>query len=167
MLFKLARWLRLLGLDVAGAPGATDEELIQRSMAERRTLITRDKGLALRCAKLGCDCLLIRSSKLEDQLAEMASLGLKLELHPERCTLCNAPLEEMIVDVRARWRCQGCGKIYWQGSHWPKIRERLENLARLENSPRSHSGESCREQMELEAVNEEVGSRKKGFKAEL
>jgi len=24
------------------------------------------------------------------------------------------------------WRCERCGKLYWQGSHWRGIRKRLD-----------------------------------------
>ena len=26
----------------------------------------------------------------------------------------------------ALWRCKSCGKLYWEGSHWKKIKERME-----------------------------------------
>jgi uncharacterized protein with PIN domain len=33
------------------------------------------------------------------------------------------------------WECPKCGKVYWQGAHWPKIIATLEEAKnRLENS---------------------------------
>ncbi len=138
MLMKLARWLRMAGQDVANPPkGADDSDLIEIALAEGRTLLTRDRVLAQRCEKSGADCLLIISSDLDRQLGELEDAGLSLELNPERCTLCNGPLEEVEgsekIDDPARleedstlWRCERCGKLYWRGSHWRGIRERLE-----------------------------------------
>ncbi len=138
MLLRLARWLRMAGHDVSNPPeGADDSDLIEVALAEDRTLLTRDRVLARRCKKSGADCILIRSSDLEEQLGELADAGLSLELDPVRCTLCNGPLEEVagsdIGDPVRRpeegsllWRCERCGKLYWRGSHWRGIRERLK-----------------------------------------
>ncbi len=137
MLMRLARWLRMAGQDVSNPPeGADDSGLIEVALAEGRTLLTRDRVLAKRCKKSGADCILIISSDLEEQLCELADAGLSLDLKPERCTLCNGPLEEATgsdIGDPARpeegsilWRCKRCGKVYWRGSHWRGIRERLE-----------------------------------------
>ena len=138
MLIRLARWLRMAGQDVSCPPEeADDSALIEAALKEERILLTRDRLLARRCEKAGAGCLLIRSSDIDEQLCELMAAGLSLELNPERCTLCNGTLEEVEgpkkTDDRAgseegsiHWRCQRCGKIYWRGSHWRGIRERLE-----------------------------------------
>lgn len=137
MLMRLARWLRMAGHDVSNPPeGADDSDLIEVALAEERTLLTRDRVLARRCEKAGACCLLIKSSDLEEQLGELLDAGLSLNLNPERCTLCNGPLEEVgesnAFDVSGRpgegstlWRCERCGRLYWQGSHWRGIKKRL------------------------------------------
>ncbi|MBN1322523.1 MAG: hypothetical protein JW986_00775 [Methanotrichaceae archaeon] len=125
MLMKLGRWLRLAGEDVANPEGCIeDADLIVKARVEGRVLLTRDKALLARCKKGGADCLLILSSDLDDQLAQMVDLGLDLRLDPQRCTLCNAPLEK----GGDRWICTGCGKAYWQGSHWVGIDERMARI---------------------------------------
>ncbi|HPJ29969.1 MAG TPA: Mut7-C RNAse domain-containing protein [Methanothrix sp.] len=138
MLMRLARWLRMAGQDVSNPPeGADDSDLLEIALAEERTLLTRDRVLARRCEKAGAGCLLIISSDLDEQLRELEDAGIALELNPERCTLCNGPLEEVgsseIVgepalseEGSALWRCERCGKLYWRGSHWRGIRKRLE-----------------------------------------
>ncbi len=140
MLMRLARWLRMAGQDVSNPPdGADDSDLIKIALAEERTLLTRDKVLAQRCENAGAACLLIRSSDLDDQLSELENAGVRLDLNPERCTLCNGPLEEVgeseTIDDLDRseegstlWRCERCGKLYWQGSHWRGIKKRLERM---------------------------------------
>jgi len=138
MLMRLARWLRMAGQDVSNPPeGADDSDLLEIALAEERTLLTRDRVLARRCEKAGAGCLLIISSDLDEQLRELEDAGIALELNPERCTLCNGPLEEVgsseIVgepalseEGSALWRCERCGKLYWRGFYWWGIRKRLE-----------------------------------------
>ncbi|HPC88875.1 MAG TPA: Mut7-C RNAse domain-containing protein [Methanothrix sp.] len=128
MLMRLARWLRLLGQDVAVPAGERDEELLRQAGQEERTVITRDKGLFQACLRANVPCVLIRSSDLSGQLREMAEAGLPLRLNPRRCTVCNGLLEEIGSPQGQRWRCRDCGKLYWQGGHWKGIKKRLEEL---------------------------------------
>lgn len=134
MLMRLGRWLRLLGQDVAIPAGERDGALLCQAKAERRTIITRDRGLFQAARGRGLSCLLINSSKLSDQLAETAQVGLPLLLDPQRCTMCNGPLD--VVDEvaegempgRKRWRCRSCRKLYWVGGHWQKMESMLEEI---------------------------------------
>lgn len=139
MLLRMARWLRMAGHDVSNPPmDADDLDLMQIAKDEERTLITRDRDLAKRCRRDGVDCILVESSDLDDQLREMVLLGIDLEMRPERCTICNGPLREMteseprevanLAEDEPLWRCESCGKLYWEGSHWARIKERLERL---------------------------------------
>jgi uncharacterized protein with PIN domain len=130
MLMRLGRWLRLLGQDVAFPAGERDEDLQHQAEQERRTIITRDKRLSEICRKEGLPFILIRSSALSDQLREMAKEGVALQLDPKRCTICNGLFEEIESRQGKRWRCQECGKLYWQGGHWKGIKKRLEELRR-------------------------------------
>lgn len=130
MLLRLGRWLRLLGQDVADPGEGDDRALLQRAGRENRTLITRDRRLAEACSRSGVKCILIESSMLEDQLKEieMARPGIVLDLKPVRCTICNSPLSRIEPSEKVMWRCEGCGKIYWKGSHWDRIEETLKKL---------------------------------------
>lgn len=134
MLMRLGRWLRLLGQDVAIPAGESDEELLCQAKAERRTIITRDRGLFQAARGAGVACLLTSSSKLSDQLAEMAQSGLPLRLDPQRCTMCNGPLDEVDeaneeeIAGRKRWRCRSCRKLYWVGGHWKKMESMLQEI---------------------------------------
>ncbi len=131
MLIKLARWLRMAGHDVSNPPrDADDRDLMKIAKEEERTLITRDRDLAKRCRRDGIDCILVASSDLDDQLREMILLCIDLEMRPKRCTICNGSLREMtdLAEDEPLWRCESCGKLYWVGSHWARIKERLERL---------------------------------------
>lgn len=138
MLGSLARWLRFMGYDTAYPSPGPDRELVARVRAEGRILLTRDKELAARVS----GAVQVRSGDLEQQIREVASvLQLRLEDPLSRCSLCNEVLIPVSLDevrglvpegVRSRhqefWRCPSCNRIYWQGSHWDKMVERLNNL---------------------------------------
>ena len=135
MMIRLGRWLRLAGYDVSNPGGADDPELLRLALSDGRTLVTRDKGLAEACARAGASCILIRSDDLEDQMREISGAGIELEMNPRLCTICNGPLCEVDesqvpphLEGGAAWRCQRCGRVYWNGSHWKRIRERFEEL---------------------------------------
>jgi len=127
-----------MGYDTAYPEPGTDRALIERVRLEDRILLTRDKELAGRVS----GAVQIRSDDLEEQIREVAKvLPLRLIDPLSRCSLCNAVLvpasveqvKEVVPDgVRARhqsfWRCPSCRRVYWQGSHWDKMTERLNDL---------------------------------------
>ncbi len=138
MLGSLARWLRFMGYDTAYPEPGPDRTLIERARAEDRILLTRDKELSARV--LGS--VAVRSDVLEEQIREVAArLSLRLVDPLSRCSLCNERLVQVPVDavdrlvpegVRSRHRefrkCPSCRRVYWQGSHWDKMVERLDHL---------------------------------------
>lgn len=138
MLGTLAKWLRFMGYDTAYPGPLDDTGLLALAEREDRTLLTRDKELASRSRR----AVRVRSDVLEDQIGEVASaLGLRLVDPLSRCSLCNAVLVPVPLDavadivpegVRARhhefWQCPSCHRVYWQGSHWTKMVERLNRL---------------------------------------
>ena len=138
MLGSLARWLRFMGYDTAYPEPGPDRALIERARAEGRILLTRDKELAARVP----GSVAIRSDLLEEQIREVGvMLSLRLVDPLSRCSLCNERLVQVAVDavrglvpeaVRSRhhefWRCPSCLRVYWQGSHWDKMVERLDHL---------------------------------------
>ena len=128
MLLRLGRWLRLLGQDVANPDATSDADLLGQAKREKRIVITRDKRLAKTCQIQKRECILIRSSKIPEQLREMAQRGIHLELNPQRCTICNCPLQEVESPERRTWICTGCKRLYWEGSHWKKMEKMLESI---------------------------------------
>ena len=138
MLGSLARWLRFIGYDTAYPKPGPDRALIERVRLEDRILLTRDKELAGRVS----GAVQIRSDDLEEQIREVAQvLPLRLIDPLSRCSLCNellvpaspAEVKEVVPEgVRSRhhafWRCPSCRRVYWQGSHWNKMTERLNDL---------------------------------------
>lgn len=141
MLGTLAKWLRILGYDTLYDPGLDDYQLMRLARAEERVLLTRDGELARR---RGIDSLLIESQVLEKQLRQVLSaLDLEPALAPalSRCPVCNellVPLDRQAARTRvpayvARTQqhfrlCPGCQRVYWRGSHWQQMQERLDAL---------------------------------------
>ena len=138
MLGTLARWLRFMGYDTAYPGPLDDTELLGLARREDRILLTRDKELASRSPR----AFRVRSDTLDEQVRELASaLPLKLIDPLSRCSVCNTPLVAAKAEevgnlvpegVRTRhvtfWQCPGCHKIYWQGSHWDRMIERLDRF---------------------------------------
>jgi uncharacterized protein with PIN domain len=127
---RLARYLRMAGLDVAWERDAADAALARVAPAERRILLTRDRGLLKRRAVT--HGYVVRATDARAQLAEVIRrFDLARRLAPfSRCLRCNAPLAEVDaaevaaeVPPRVRERagayrrCPGCRRIYWAGTH--------------------------------------------------
>lgn len=121
-------------MDVANPGVADDRQLMVKSMSENRVLITRDKRLAENCRAARVEFILIKSTDLLAQLNEMTEAGVKMEFNPQRCTVCNGPLQEAVrrdgeQSLHERtWECLVCGKLYWPGSHWIRIDETLKKI---------------------------------------
>jgi uncharacterized protein with PIN domain len=136
MLGRLARWLRLLGYDAAYWRDGSDEALIAAAKAGDRLILTRDHALA---GRRGVRALLITSEALDEQIAEARAA---LKVPPaifSRCSQCNGVLVDLphaaahdlvppyVWQTQTQFRrCPDCGRIYWKGTHWPALHERLE-----------------------------------------
>ena len=134
----LARFLRMLGFDTLYDNAIADHDVLELAMRERRIVLTRDREL-LKCRDVLRGCF-VHERKPEAQLREVAA-RYSLERHMRPFTLClhcNLRLEAMekgavtgrVPDrIAARYaefmRCTGCERIYWQGSHWERMREML------------------------------------------
>jgi uncharacterized protein with PIN domain len=139
---KLARWMRILGLDTLYFQEIEDRELIRAAVEERRILLTRDTRIAAEPGE--AKCLFIESDNWIEQLRQILS-AYHLKVLPEklftRCLLCNSPLSPIgRDDVREQVppfvfrtqeefvRCPTCNKIYWQGTHVNHVLEKLKPL---------------------------------------
>ena len=138
---KLTRDLRLLGIDVLYTPLASDAELVACSAAEARALLTRDRRLLMHAAVR--DGYYPRSQFAEEQTREVVQrFELRAQLAPfTGCLHCNGLLaavaKEEVFDAlepltkiyyETFRRCQNCDRIYWSGSHFDKLRARIERL---------------------------------------
>ncbi|MFF7329845.1 Mut7-C RNAse domain-containing protein [Streptomyces sp. NPDC008150] len=131
----LARRLRLLGVDAAyESTDIGDPALAARSAAERRVLLSRDRGLLHR-RELWAGAY-VYSTRPEEQLRDVLA-RFAPELRPwTRCTACNGMLTEATLDDVAEQlhsgtrrtydvfaRCPDCGRAYWKGAHHQHLEE--------------------------------------------
>ena len=86
----LARRMRLLGLDTAYRNTATDAELVTWANAERRVLLTRDRGLLRRRALTAG--AYVRGDRADDQLADVLDRYAPPLAPWTRCPACNGEL---------------------------------------------------------------------------
>ncbi|MCX8182435.1 MAG: hypothetical protein N3D12_04895 [Candidatus Methanomethyliaceae archaeon] len=155
MLGKLARWLRLLGYDTVYDQSHDDEALLTISKRENRILVTRDGELFKRASKEGVRSLLIHSTDITGALMEISPFikDSFLDSVGTRCTVCNASLIEVdrskipsedIPNISPLWSCPNCGKVYWHGSHWKGIEERIKNIKNIKNIKKIKNIENVR-----------------------
>ncbi|QID19678.1 Mut7-C ubiquitin/RNAse domain-containing protein [Nitrogeniibacter mangrovi] len=137
----LARLLRLLGFDTRFDNHFADAEIVRLSVAERRIVLTRDREL-LKRREVTHGCYL-HALVPQAQCRELvARLDLAGSARPfSLCLECNAPLRPLaraaalgrVPDgVAARHRrfvtCDACGRVFWEGSHWQRMRQVVGEL---------------------------------------
>lgn len=134
----LARLLRMLGFDTLFRNDIRDEELLAVSIDGHRIVLTRDREL-LKRRELTHGCF-VHALEPKEQLVEVVGrLQLASLARPfSRCLHCNVPLEPVEKDdvleelpprVAASFerfhRCPQCRRVYWEGSHWERMRAML------------------------------------------
>jgi len=138
---RLAAYLRMLGFDTVYANRVSDLELVRISAQERRVLLTRDRGVLKHSAVMHGYWL--RETNSRRQAAEVVrrfDLIRSLRLLT-RCMVCNELLRDISkAEVGARapervleWcdefrECPGCRRVYWEGSHYRRMKEWIEEL---------------------------------------
>lgn len=142
MLGKLAKWLRILGFDVAYFAKAEDPDLVALARREGRVLLTRDTGLIEKTARRP-DRLFVRGQAWEDQVVQVLDeFGLWDEVRPNtRCLACNLPLKPLgreqarnlvspfVGEQAASFAvCPGCRRVFWPGTHYGDMERRIEGL---------------------------------------
>jgi len=149
MVGKLARWLRMLGQDVAYNVNLNDNELLDLAKKENRVLLSKDLQLYQRANARDIEAFFVEGKSESERLAEVAKrygLELVIDMEKSRCPLCNTrltatPKEQLSGELQKNtftyyekfWKCPKCGQIYWQGAHWRQISSTLnEAQAKLE-----------------------------------
>ena len=131
----------MYGFDTIYDVKLDDNELIKIAESQGRTLLTSDRELFRRATNRSISAVLIAGDDDSTRLASvLSSLQIAGELNPERsrCSVCNGLLEEAIksslIDVPKTvlerqerfYACKSCGKVYWHGSHWRKMKSMAE-----------------------------------------
>jgi len=138
---RLAKWLRILGIDTAYFDQERLSSLIIQALKEDRIILTRNQRLV---RPTGIRIVFIKSESIKEQLKEALEA---LRIQPEekkmftRCILCN---EELLVIEKEKVKdrvpeyvfktqedfitCPKCQRIYWQGTHWGNVAQTVKEL---------------------------------------
>ena len=143
MLGTLAKWLRIYGYDTFYATSEmSDIDLIKVSKNEKRILISRDKELIQNARRENLKTIELKTTDIDEQITAVLS-DIKIDKNQvlSRCILCNNLIEEISKsEVKKKvpkrvlennekfWFCKNCNKIYWKGSHYEKMFEKINNL---------------------------------------
>jgi len=142
MLGKLARWLRIIGCDVAYAPTLDDAHLVVRAQVEGRLILTRDT-LLIRRRWVREHHYFVEGDHWRDQFRQVVSaFGIDpFQQLLTRCLECNEPLRDVarvavadrvppyVLGTQERFEeCSTCGRLYWGGTHRERMVAELEKL---------------------------------------
>lgn len=138
---KLSKYLRLSGFDTLFSEDLADNKIVDISLKEQRIILTRDRNLLKN--KNVTHGYWIRSGNPKTQLKEVIK---KYDMYHfmkpfTRCLECNETVISVLKsDVSATllsrtsefftefWRCPGCSRIYWKGSHYESMKKFIESL---------------------------------------
>jgi uncharacterized protein with PIN domain len=138
MLGRLARWMRFLGFDTLYFRDIKDSKLIRIAREQDRCILTRDSRLIK--VKGVNNYLLIKANDSFHQIIEVIdTLKVSQFNHLSRCVTCNGIIarvmnkqdikdlvpEFIFLNINVFMECTECGKIYWEGSHPKKFKEKL------------------------------------------
>ena len=139
---KLAKYLRMLGYDTFFRQTISDAEFLAVMLKEGRTALTRDHRLIKRIEPERC--LLIETDSPEEQLKAVINrfdITAKRDNLFSRCLECNVVCIEVkpdditdevfpyIIKTQDRFRrCPSCQRVYWQGSHYKGMIEKLKTV---------------------------------------
>ncbi|HZT71970.1 MAG TPA: Mut7-C RNAse domain-containing protein [Terriglobia bacterium] len=141
MLGRLARMLRLLGYDTLYLPELAPAGLEEIARRDARIILTR--GETRRRFRGPATVFSVSSEHPPEQLREVVT---KFSLDPAsglwtRCTVCNRSIvpvakqevrdlvKPKVYEVYSEFfRCTGCERIYWRGSHVERILKNLSSI---------------------------------------
>jgi uncharacterized protein with PIN domain len=149
MLGGLARWLRAAGYDTSWKVDISDWDLIRMARSEGRMILSSDSGMFLRGVIRDGEVPALfvpRGLGIPEQLTfVLRELG--LPLRESRCMGCGGVLIEISKEqaqgrVPARsfawvdqfWECDRCRRVFWHGTHWPRIMKQLQGASSADAS---------------------------------
>ncbi len=142
---KLTRYLRMMGFDILYKNDFDDDEIVNLSLTEKRTILTRDRGILKRSEVT--HGYWIRSTKVKEQVIEVIKRFDLKKLIKEftRCIECNTILEsicknEIINELPPKVSqsqksfsiCPSCKKLYWKGTHHQKMLSFIQSVKDIE-----------------------------------
>ena len=144
MLGTLAKWLIILGHDVAYFRRIDDGDLVRLARRGRRVILTSDRRLVQR--RDARNHVLIASQSLEDQIRQvLRERRLKVRRRDlfRRCVECNvrtrvvartavrSHVPPYVFATQKRFtRCPSCGRIFWRATHVRRMIDHLDSRLR-------------------------------------
>ncbi|HEV2138764.1 MAG TPA: Mut7-C RNAse domain-containing protein [Nitrososphaerales archaeon] len=145
MLGSLCRKLRALGFDTAYYKAGKDSGIITLALAQNRVILTSDRSLAATAPSKGIVAILVEGKNDGERISAIsraaAAAGTRLVRGDPLCSICGGNLftlqrvdvlgevpSSVILRHRLFYRCASCGKYYWRGSHWKKLRSLSRRL---------------------------------------
>jgi uncharacterized protein with PIN domain len=143
MLGTLAKWLRIIGFDTSYAgPKMDDEDILRISKEENHILLSRDNDLINVARRENIKTIKITSMELDEQIKTvLESVKIDEEKILSRCIECNSLVQDIkkedikknvpdriFKNIDKFWFCPKCKKIYWKGSHYDNMIEKIKNL---------------------------------------
>ena len=153
----LARWLRAAGYEADWKSHISDEELISAARQSWATVLTTNSILIER--KLFRDRILpyLWVAPAFGVLKQLAAVvrEFHLEIREPRCMSCGGEsrrqsketLKDRIPPKTLVWLdeyfvCSRCDKLFWKGTHWERIGERLNAVFTLQTEIRMKNDET-------------------------
>ncbi|HEX2867333.1 MAG TPA: Mut7-C RNAse domain-containing protein [Ignavibacteriales bacterium] len=143
---KLARYMRMLGLDTIYDNNYAKDDLVNISIEKKRTILTRDRNILKRNDVT--HGYWVRSEEPIEQAHEVIErFHLEGELKEfSRCMECNGVLEtvnkeDILEELPPKveqsqtefYRCPNCRRIYWKGTHYEKMKKLIGKIEGNQN----------------------------------
>jgi len=140
MLGKLARELRLLGIDCAYEKDTDSYQLLKKAKSIGGVILTRNTKL-----KDKESVVFIKSEKVVEQISQVLSVFANLTIRPmTRCLDCGTTLEARDkASVKSKvplyvyrtqerfYSCPSCQKIDWRGTHYEDMQRRVDQYLKI------------------------------------
>ena len=142
---RLTKYLRMIGLDVLYRNNFIDDEIVRISLDEKRTILTKDRGILKRTEVT--HGYWVRSTRVKEQAIEVLKrFDLKNQIMEfSRCIECNQLLktvtkEQIINELPEKvaclqtkfYHCPSCKKLFWEGTHYHKMLAFIQSLKNFE-----------------------------------
>jgi len=142
---KLVKWLRIMGYDTLFFNGADDAGMVATALAEGRVILTRDTQIVKRRVVTSgqLKAILMQSDNPELQIKQVIeTMNLDCQFRPFTiCLECNQALVEKnkqqvknlvpayVFQTQSQYmECPVCHRIYWRGTHWQAMINRLNKF---------------------------------------
>jgi len=138
---KLARYLRMCGFDTVYKNDLSDDEIISRSIKEKRIILTRDLGI-LKNGQVQRGYFIRTQIPVYQCREVLRKFDLFRQIRPfTRCMECNGliskvdkkQIKTLVPDKAYQYydefhRCGDCLNIYWKGSHYEKMLKIIDKI---------------------------------------